>query len=81
MTYLNNTAKAVRDIEATGLSHEQAEAIVAAIADAGDQIATKSDTDSLKSNIDSLKVYIRYHVLIGAGIVIAGLKALEYPGV
>lgn len=74
MTYLIDTAKAVRDIEATGLSHEQAEAIVAAIADAGDQIATKSD-------IDSLKVYIRYHVLIGAGIVIAGLKALEYLGV
>ena len=74
MTYLIDTAKAVRDIEATGLSHEQAEAIVAAIADAGDQIATKSD-------IDNLKVYIRYHVLIGAGIVIAGLKALEYLGV
>ena len=46
----------------------------ATLAESQDQLATKSD-------MDSLKVYIRYHVLIGAGIVIAGLKALEYLGV
>lgn len=73
-TYLIDTAKAVRDIESTGLSHNQAEAIVSAFAEAEERIATKTD-------IDNLKIYIRYHVLIGAGVVIAGLKALEYLGV
>ena len=74
MKYLIDTAKAARDIEATGLSREQAEAIVAVFADAGDQLAAKSD-------IDSPKAYFLHHGLIGAGIVIAGLKALEYLGV
>ena len=69
MTYLIDTAKAVRKIVSIGLSQEQ----VAAIAEAGDQVSTKS-------NIAALKVYIRYPVLIGAGIVIADLKALEYLG-
>ena len=73
MTDLNDIAKVVRKIESTGLSHEQAEAIVNAIAEAWDQVSTKSD-------IAALKDYIRYQVLIGAGIVIASLKALEYLG-
>ena len=74
MVYLIDTAKAIREIESTGLSHDQAEAIVGVFTDVGETIATKDD-------IKNLKVYIRYHILIGAGIVIAGLKTLEYLGV
>ena len=73
MTYLIDTAKAVREIETTGLLHDWVQAFVAVIAYSGTQMATRSE-------IDSLKVYIRYHVLTGVCIFIAGLKTLEYLG-
>lgn len=59
MTYLIDTAKAIRRIEATGLAPEQAEAIVETFAATSETVATKADVDSshneLKTYIDQVR--------------------------
>lgn len=89
MTYLIDTAKAIRRIEEAGLPHEQAEAIVETFADANEQVATKSDIDHLRSEmkaeikrleekIASLEKYLLFRIVLtqlaGVGLVFALIK-------
>ena len=53
MSYLIDTAKAIRRIEATGLANEQAEAIVEIFSSASEQLATKADIDHLRNETNA----------------------------
>ena len=53
MSYLIDTAKAIRRIEATGLANEQAEAIVEIFSSASEQVATKADIDHLRNEMNA----------------------------
>ena len=59
MTYLIDTAKAIRRIEESGVAHKQAAAIVETFADANEQIATKADIENLatttKADVENLR--------------------------
>lgn len=85
MTYLIDTAAAVEKIEQSGLSRQQAEAIVSTIAETGDQVATKTDIDHLQTAIgnlgENMKTQITLRALAVGGVMVALLKALEYLGV
>ena len=54
MSYLIDTAKAIRRIEATGLANEQAEAIVEIFSSASEQLATKADIDLLRIEMNAI---------------------------
>lgn len=50
-----DTAAAVRELEATGIDHAQAEAIVGVVARAQADLATKADVSTLRAEIAGLK--------------------------
>ena len=66
MTYLIDTAKAIRRIEESGVAHKQAAAIVETFADAIEQIATKADLENLatatKADIENLATAMKADV-------------------
>ena len=70
MSYLIDTAKAIRRIEATGLANEQAEAIVEIFSSASEQVATKADLDHLRNDL-------RNEMNAGLGAMNAGLGAMN----
>lgn len=70
-SYSIDTAEAITRLEETGLSHDQAQAIVATFAKSNEQVATKADLEVLKSHL-SLRIYSM------AGLVVAAPKILEY---
>lgn len=80
--YSIDTAEAVTRISSTGLTREQAEAIVATFAESNEQVATKTDIDRnrevLEAKIDALKNYLLFRIalaqLAGAGLVFALIK-------
>ena len=55
MSFLIDTAKAIRRIEATGLAKEQAEAIVESFSSSGEQLATKGDIDNLRNELNVVR--------------------------
>ena len=87
MTYLIDTAQAIEHIADSGLPREQATAIVQTFAEAGDEVATKSDIQNLQEKIDkcatkdqlnSLKNYLMYRIVViqlaGVGLVFTLIK-------
>ena len=66
MTYLIDTAKAIRRLEEAGFAHEQAQAIVDTFAVANEQLATKASIENLRTAIENLRTEMK-----------AGFKRLE----
>lgn len=78
MTYLIDTAAAVRKIEQTGLSRNQAEAIVSTISETGEQVATKSDIELLRKDIENSSMKTRAWIATGFVAAIGTIKALDH---
>ena len=55
MSVAIDTAAAVRELEATGIDHAQAEAIVSVVARAQSDLATKADIVALHAELAALK--------------------------
>lgn len=52
-TYTVDTAKAISDLEETGLSHDQAEAIISVFATSHEELATKKDLELFEAKLMS----------------------------
>ena len=86
--YWIDTAAAIEKIAASGLSREQATAIVDVFAESGSEVATKSDMNHMQETLQKdmakqateLKFFVLKTVIgTGAGLFIA-LKASQYLG-
>ena len=73
-TNLIDTAETQKNLVESGMPEKQAEAIVKAFAKSREELATKADLKGVEARL-ALKIYLM------AGLVVAGLKLLEYLGI
>lgn len=59
MGYTIDTASTIRSLEAAGIQPEQASAIVNAIIQSEEALATKSDVTALKADVTALKAELK----------------------
>ena len=67
MNVVIDTAAAVRELEASGVEHSQAEAIVSVVVRAHADLATKSDIAGLESKIATMLSDVRADLITAVG--------------
>ena len=77
-TYLIDTAETLKSLVASGMPEPQAEAVVKVLSQGHGDLVTKTD---LKASLNELESRLTLKIYLMAGLVIAGLKILEYLGI
>ncbi len=78
VTFLIDTAEALKSLTASGMPEPQAEAVVKVRSQDHGDLVTKTD---LKASLNELESRLNLKIYLMAGLVIAGLKILEYLGI
>ena len=83
--YMIDTAEAIEELVGAGIPTKHARAIVRTVATRNDEVATKSDLQTLrtelKGDIQALESRLNTKIYLMAATVVGALKALEYLGI